>query len=276
MKELTKRILVAIFGIPLLIAGTFFGGWFFFILIAIVSAVSQWEFYSIQGNKNIQPQAGTGIISGMIMLLGIETGYWLVAGALLMIALMIILASEMFRRHTNVSANIGVTLLGILYIPFFLGTLLYIRTEMDHLAPAVSYAGFKLVAVIFITIWICDTFAYSFGRILGKRRLFKKVSPNKTWAGAIAGVAGSILVLTIVWMLDILPLNWTECLIIGMVIGVVGQTGDLVESWFKRDAGVKDSSSLLPGHGGMLDRFDSIIFVSPAIFLFINLIFKQG
>ncbi len=110
--------------------------------------------------------------------------------------------------------------------------------------------------------------------MLGKHKLYEKVSPNKTWEGAIAGVIGSILVLSLVKMLAILPVSWPFTLLAGLIIGIVGQTGDLVESWFKRDAGVKDSSSLLPGHGGMLDRFDSIIFVSPAIFLLTNLVFR--
>lgn len=274
MNELTKRIIVAFFGIPLLIGGAFLGGWFYFILISIVSTVSQWEFYKIQEKKNIHPQGLTGIFIGLFLLFGIETGYWFITGAFMILSLMVVLAKEMFRQHENVSANIGVTLLGIFYIPFFLGTLLYMRTQMDELVPTVSYAGFKLIVVIFISIWICDTFAYSFGRMLGKHKLFKKVSPNKTWEGAIAGVTGSVLVLFLVKMLAILPISWPFTLLAGLIIGVVGQTGDLVESWFKRDAGVKDSSSLLPGHGGMLDRFDSIIFVSPAIFLLINLIFR--
>ena len=274
MNELTKRIIVAFFGIPLLIGGAFLGGWFYFILISIVSTVSQWEFYKIQEKKNIHPQGLTGIFIGLFLLFGIETGYWFITGAFMILSLMVVLAKEMFRQHENVSANIGVTLLGIFYIPIFLGTLLYMRTQMDELVPTVSYAGFKLIVVIFISIWICDTFAYSFGRMLGKHKLFKKVSPNKTWEGAIAGVTGSVLVLFLVKMLAILPISWPFTLLAGLIIGVVGQTGDLVESWFKRDAGVKDSSSLLPGHGGMLDRFDSIIFVSPAIFLLINLIFR--
>jgi phosphatidate cytidylyltransferase len=271
MNELTKRILVALVGIPILVAGTFFGSWYFFVIIAIISALAQWEFYQIQKRKNIQPQNFTGIIIGLFILFGIETGHWLITGSVLIMALMGIMTMEMFRQHKNVSANIGVTLLGIFYIPLFLGTLLYLRTQTDQLFPAISHAGFKLIVVMFVGIWLCDTFAYSFGSMLGKRKLFQKVSPNKTWAGAIAGVIGSLLILFLAKILNVIPFGWPVTIAIGLIIGIIGQTGDLVESWFKRDADIKDSSQLLPGHGGMLDRFDSILFVSPAVFLLINL-----
>lgn len=272
MNELAKRVIVAIFGIPLLIGSAFMGGWYFFTIVSIVSIIAQWEFYKIQEKKEIYPQNILGILAGFFILLGVETGYWYVTGGFMMITIMIVLATEMFRQHENVSANIGVTLLGVFYIPFFLGTLLFMRTQFDQLMPSVENAGFKLVLIIFVGIWICDTFAYGFGRLIGKHKLFVKVSPNKTWEGAFAGVLGSILTLIAVKMLMILPVSWAVALSIGLLIGTVGQIGDLVESWFKRDAGVKDSSSLLPGHGGMLDRFDSIIFVSPAIFILINII----
>lgn len=274
MNELAKRVIVAIFGIPLLIGTAFMGGWYFFTILSLVSIIAQWEFYKIQEKKEVYPQTIIGILAGFLILLGIETGFWYVTGGFIVISIMIVLATEMFRQHENVSANIGVTLLGIFYIPSFLGTLLFMRTQFDQLMPTVENAGFKLVLVIFVGIWICDTFAYGFGRIIGKHKLFEKVSPNKTWEGAIAGVLGSMITLSAVKMFMILPISWAVALSIGLLIGMVGQIGDLVESWFKRDAGVKDSSSLLPGHGGMLDRFDSIIFVSPAIFILINIVIK--
>jgi len=274
MTELAKRILVAVFGIPLLVGMTYLGGWYFFTIIAIVSVVSQWEFYKFQENKKIYPQSYFGILIGLFILYGIQTGYWYITGFVMILALMIVLASEMFREQKNVSSDIGVTLLGIFYIPFLLGTFLYLRTLMDELLPIVDFAGFRFILVIFVAIWICDTFAYGFGRLFGKNKLFEKVSPNKTIEGGIAGVIGSIIILILVKVLGILPFSWFEAVLFGIVIGIIGQIGDLVESWFKRDAGVKDSSTLLPGHGGMLDRFDSIIFVSPAMFLLVNLLLR--
>jgi len=273
MAELTRRILVALFGIPILMTATFLGDWFFFSVIVIISSVSQWEFYKIQTKKEIFPQSITGVIVGLAILLCINTREWVIIDSILIMALMFILANEMFRRYKNISANIGVTLLGILYIPLFLGTLVYIRSYVDQIWAGTPFAGFKFVMAIFISIWICDTFAYGFGKRFGRRKLYEKVSPNKTLLGGIAGIIGSILVFSIITFSDVLPLTWWQALIFGIVIGIVGQTGDLVESWFKRDAGVKDTSNLLPGHGGMLDRFDSIIFVSPAVFILISILF---
>ena len=105
------------------------------------------------------------------------------------------------------------------------------------------------------------------GKSLGKHKLFKRVSPNKSVEGAVAGVVGSILVFLIVKWIEFVPISYVFAIISGLIVGIIGQLGDLVESWFKRDAGVKDSSNILPGHGGILDRFDSLLFVSPAFLI---------
>jgi len=274
MSELTKRILVAVVGIPLLLGFTYLGGWYFFSIVLIISAVAQWEFYEMQKQKNIQPQSISGLIVGVVVLFGVRLDQWYLTSLLLVIALMLVLVNEMFRRHKNVSTNIGVTILGILYIPFLLSTFLYLRSFLDQLFPNISNAGFRFVMIVFASIWICDTFAYAFGRMLGKHKLYEKVSPNKSMEGAVAGVIGSLLVFSIVKWAVILPIEWIEVLIFGFTVGIIGQMGDLVESWFKRDVGIKDSSSILPGHGGMLDRFDSLIFVSPAMFILVTLLFQ--
>ena len=265
MSELTKRIFVALFGIPAILVLTFLGGWFFFSLILIISFVAQLEFYEMQRKKNFQPQRLNGMIAGVLLLLGIQTAEWEIIGIVLVFMLMIILAFEMIRHHTNVSLNIGVTLVGIMYIPLFLGTLIYTKSYVDNTFSGIPYAGFKFIMMILITIWICDTFAYTFGNIFGKHKLYERVSPNKTIEGGIAGLLGAVITVLIVKVFNILPLPWMSAIIIGIAIGVFGQLGDLVESWFKRDAGVKDSSSILPGHGGMLDRFDSLLFLSPSL-----------
>jgi len=273
MRELTKRILVAFAGIPVITGLTYLGGWYFFSLILFVSLVAQHEFYQMQKKLNHQPQFVNGFSTAIILLLGIQTGDWIVFGAMIIAMLLFIHVYGMLRHHKNVSANIGVTLAGVLYIPFFLGLLIYSKSTIDLMMPDIPRAGFRFIMILLIAIWICDTFAYSFGALLGKHKLYEKVSPKKTIEGAIAGLIGALLTLVLVKIFLILPLTWPAALIIGFTIGLVGQTGDLVESWFKRDAGVKDSSALLPGHGGMLDRFDSLIFLSPAMFILILIFF---
>ena len=273
MSELTKRILVALVGIPLIVVLIFLGDWYFFILILIISFVAQLEFYEMQKKKNFQPQRINGIIAGILLLLGIQTGEWEGIGIGLVFILMLILAFEMFRHHENVSINIGITLVGILYIPLFLGTLLYTKSYVDGTFSGVQYAGFKYILMILISIWICDTFAFAFGILFGKHKLNEKVSPNKTIEGGVAGLVGAIITILLVKAFNVLPIDWISVIIIGLTVGILGQMGDLVESWFKRDAGVKDSSTILPGHGGMLDRFDSLLFLSPSLLIVTFLLF---
>jgi len=273
MNELTKRIIVAVFGIPTILVLIFLGDWYFFTLILIISFVAQLEFYDMQIKKDYRPQRVNGVIAGILILVGYQTGEWnsIIVG--MVIILMLILASEMFRHHENVSINVGITLVGILYIPMFLGTLIHTKSYVDMTFDTVQYAGFRYIMMILIAIWICDTFAYGFGMLFGKHKLNEKVSPNKTMEGGIAGLAGAILTLLVAKALHVVPINWMSAIIIGTSVGIFGQMGDLVESWFKRDAGVKDSSTILPGHGGMLDRFDSLLFLSPSILILTILLF---
>jgi phosphatidate cytidylyltransferase len=272
MTELTKRILIAVTGIPLLLGATWYGEWYFFSVVIIINTTAQWEFYRIHHNKNIFPQSLLGITTGIILLVGTQVENVFYTRWILLLALLIILASEMFRPYKNASVHIGITLLGVLYIPASLATFLYMRNHSLEYFPGKTNPGFYFIMSIFTAIWICDTFAYAFGKWLGRHKLFEKVSPKKTIEGGTAGLAGSILVFTVVKTLHIIPVTWAMVLLFGIAVGIFGQMGDLVESWFKRNAEVKDSSNILPGHGGMLDRFDSLLFAAPSLFLIIQLI----
>jgi phosphatidate cytidylyltransferase len=169
-----------------------------------------------------------------------------------------------------------------------LGTLIYVRELFPYGFPVhkffpTSYAGdAELAAIsrwggytivsIFASIWMCDTAAYFGGSIFGRHALFERVSPKKTWEGSAFGFIAALLTMIIAraTVLDYLRLQ--DALVIGGIVGVFGQLGDLVESRFKRDAGVKDSSSLIPGHGGVYDRFDSLVFVAPIVYLYIDFV----
>jgi phosphatidate cytidylyltransferase len=124
---------------------------------------------------------------------------------------------------------------------------------------------------VFATIWICDSAAYYIGTAFGKHKLFPRVSPKKSWEGAIAGFVFAILAMVISKNIIIDFLSWNSVIGIGMIVGILGQVGDLIESLFKRDSGVKDSSNLIPGHGGIFDRFDSLIFSSPFILILLKI-----
>ncbi|MFN3306410.1 MAG: phosphatidate cytidylyltransferase, partial [Candidatus Kapaibacteriota bacterium] len=132
----------------------------------------------------------------------------------------------------------------------------------------------RFFIVILGTIWLCDSFAYFLGIALGRHKLAPRTSPNKTWEGAIAGYIGAVLSFSILNWIFRLNLPFAYQLLFASIVGVVGQIGDLAESKIKREFNVKDSSAILPGHGGFLDRLDSIMFVFPAILLVVILLLK--
>lgn len=179
-------------------------------------------------------------------------------------------------------------MLGVFIISLFFGTLIQTRelfpfgfpvskffphaiATSEDLIQINRWGGYTIISIL-ATIWICDTAAYFGGMTLGRRKLFERVSPNKTWEGAVFGFVFSILTMLAAQSLLLAYMSTTNAVIIGMMIGCFGQMGDLVESRFKRDAGVKDSSSIIPGHGGVYDRFDSLVFVSPILYLYIDFV----
>ncbi len=159
--------------------------------------------------------------------------------------------------------DLPLTLFGWGYVPVFLGTLIYIRQALF------DGEDFWLYTLYFISaIWICDTAAYVGGKLLGRHKLAPYISPKKTWEGALFGLAGALL-WAYAWVPHLQQKTDRQDVFYGaLVVGVVGQLGDLVESYFKRSAGVKDSGNLLPEHGGALDRFDSLILSAPFIFMY--------
>lgn len=209
------------------------------------------------------------------------------------LTLVLVMLVELFRNKGSVIANAGATIMGLAYVGISLGTLLGLRElygmefplslAMAHangLSPlsddavrATTYAwgGWTIIS-IFLSLWACDTMAYFGGRMMGKHKLFVRVSPNKTWEGAVWGFFGAVGIFLVMRGLVLPYVAVHQAVIIGVIIGVFGQIGDLVESALKRDAGVKDSSSLIPGHGGVLDRFDSLIFVAPILYLYIDFV----
>lgn len=196
---------------------------------------------------------------------------------------------ELFRNRGSAILNIAATFLGTFYIGLFLGCAVGMReiftvlefpvsrilgvidVAPEHLQLLDRWGGGTVIAVL-ATIWICDSAAYFGGRALGRHRLFPRVSPKKSWEGAIFGFLGAVGAMVAAREIGLGYLSLTHAIVMGAIIGSVGQVGDLVESLIKRDAGIKDSSGLIPGHGGVFDRFDSFILVSPLIFLYLDFI----
>jgi phosphatidate cytidylyltransferase len=167
--------------------------------------------------------------------------------------------------------NIASTVWGLFYPAVFFGFMILLRELPNELGMEYKLGG-KWLLLMLIIIWICDTAAYFIGKAVGKHKLFFRISPHKTVEGAVAGLVFSFITAYIFHLTYIEDLTLLQCMIIALIAGTIGQIGDLVESLFKRDAGVKDSSNLLPGHGGMLDRFDAPLFVAPVVYLYLKFI----
>lgn len=159
-----------------------------------------------------------------------------------------------------------------LYLSLFLGSWIMLRE--NRFVEGYKIGGY-IVGSAFISVWILDTMAYFTGKMFGKHKLFPSVSPNKTVEGGIGGVLGAVSAMLAAKYVFFNQLSIVHAVLIGGIIGIVGQLGDVIESFLKRQTGAKDSSSILPGHGGIFDRFDSIIFVGPFVYAYVWLFLQE-
>ncbi len=269
VKELAKRVLMALWGIPLILGLSYLGGYYFLALILVINGFSIWEFNTMTRHKQRHPYRFLAVVLSSFILLSAYWFAWEITMNIILITIFVILLRHLKITPPETSLNSMITIAGIAYISLFLATLIEFRQNFalwQHTTDDI-YSGGKFMVLLWVSIWVCDTFAYFGGRLLGKHKLAPVTSPNKTIEGAIFGLLGGILIFVVfgpLWLPEIAPkMFWLS----GFVVGIFGQIGDLVESRFKRDAGVKDTSTILPGHGGFFDRFDSLIFVSPIFYL---------
>lgn len=270
MNNFLQRTLTGIVFVVVLIGGTYFHPYSIFLLFMLISNVAVYEFYSITKTDTVQPQIVTGIaLNSILQIISFLTALNLVGLNYLSLILpvgLIVFCIELYRKKPLPFNDIAYTLLANAYIsvPFALVYAIAIN--------GVSGAFFspELVIAVLVLVWTNDTGAYLFGMSFGKRKLFERISPKKSWEGA---VGGTLAVLGVAYAISlyvpyISALHW---MILGFVVSVAANFGDLAESMLKRSIGIKDSGSILPGHGGMLDRFDGVIFAIPAFFAYLQL-----
>jgi phosphatidate cytidylyltransferase len=282
VNELAKRTLFALVGAPLTIALIYFGGWILATALGVVAALGAWELYRMTRTAGNGPLEMPGIVIAACVPLMVHATYLGVFRATITVAVMILLAltaGVIWARGTagKPLVSLALTVIGIVYPA--LVTYMYPIRYHDYAVGAL--AGTILLMLPIALTWATDTGAYFFGRMFGRHKLIPSVSPAKTVEGAIGGVVVAIIAawLYVVFLLkpfaqlSMLPLG---IVLFAIVIAVVAQIGDLAESLFKRDAGVKDSSRLLPGHGGILDRFDSLLFVLPVAYVLLGYFLKSA
>jgi len=272
---LTKRLLTAIIAIPLLIASIYLGSKFVFMFIVMLCVgFALYEFYkmNIPNHKFIKVIA---ILAGLAVVYFVHyyqdnltfentnvlSSYitWLMVIITIAVFIFLFLNIIYFPKKVFLLNNPLILLIGIVYVGLFLSYLILIRSTPD---------GRNWVLFTLLVVWFGDTGAYFTGSLIGKHKLFPATSPKKTVEGALGCLAASIIAAfaTKIWLLK--ELDLTHCIFLALSIAIIGQLGDLCESTFKRINDIKDSSNLLPGHGGMLDRIDSVLFVAPLVYYY--------
>ena len=290
MSELALRVIFSVIAAPLALWIVLAGGAPLAALLAIVSALGAWEFYRIARASQARPLDDVGITLAGLLPLAIHAHYlgvFTVRPAIGALVVLVILAATIWLRGVggHPLGAAATTIFGVLYTAGMLGFGYAIRYHdtvagydavgAAHLGPiAVPPGGVLLIFPLVIT-WASDIGAYFFGRMIGGRKLIPAVSPGKTVAGAVGGLVTSMVVSYAFarWVLvPVAHLGFTPwgALLFGAIISVAAQVGDLFESLLKREGGVKDSSRIIPGHGGILDRFDSLIFVLPVAYLLLS------
>jgi len=289
--ELARRIAFGVIAAPLGAAILVYGDWPLAALLAITAALGAHELFKMARATGLTPFEGVGsAIAGLIPLLVHARFLRLYEpdgrlGALSVAALVILVVIAMSIWMRGVAGKpltaVAVTIIGALYTGGMLSFAYAIRYHPYASAPTsgslfnLPSGGLLLLLPVFVT-WASDIGAYAVGRTMGKHKLIPSVSPGKTVEGSIGGLAASMLV---AWAYTQFALHPSHlgfrsqplgALAFGAVLSVAAQIGDLAESLFKREAGVKDSSHLIPGHGGVLDRFDSLLFVMPVAFVLLN------
>ncbi|MBI4181069.1 MAG: phosphatidate cytidylyltransferase [Chloroflexi bacterium] len=272
---LKKRVITALWGIPVLVVAIWFDTplpWFT-ILVAVWGGLAVLEFYRLVATSKVPPLTYFGLIWTLLFILSRDPALLTLIGPffdqnrltpLLLASAVILPLIWLLRREQKEKAFISWawTTAGILYVGWLLSYLVALKGLND---------GRNWILLVMFTTFASDTAAFFIGRTWGRHQLAPNISPKKTWEGAIAGAIGAIIV-SLLFLLPTplnLPMNWAQAILLGLIASVFGQLGDMVESLFKRNMGAKDSGNLLPGHGGVLDRIDSIVFTGVVVYYYV-------
>jgi phosphatidate cytidylyltransferase len=286
---LRYRLLTALIGIPIALLAIWLGGWALTGLLFLLSLIGLREFYRLAARLGAAPASWIGYLFALGFLITAQARFdyslsdlTYETASIGLFALLFLAAAtrEVLRPAGSPSLlSLGATVTGALYLPLLFSFLVLLRGRFQFIPSPSSTAvlstwnfGARLVLLVFIVCWIADTAAYFAGRAFGRRKLAPSLSPGKTVEGSLAGLVAAAVVGSAFGRAFGLPLS--HALLVSAAMGLFGQVGDLAKSRLKREAGVKDFGSLFPGHGGVLDRFDSLLFNSPLAYYCLCLLLK--
>ncbi len=273
MSNLIQRSITGFFFVIVLLSGIIFGKYTFIALFMVITCISLWEFYSMTEKSGLRPQKLIGTLAG--------TAFFLISSLYLQRVLpqsyviflfpmlFLIMILEIYKPSDKPITNTAITLLGIFYLSMPLVLLNYLAYPPPlGSTNAIGYNP-NIILGFFFLMWTNDSFAYLTGVKIGKHKLFESISPKKTWEGSIGGALFTFIASFILahYFHELRLLDWV---IMALLITIFGTLGDLVQSNFKRSLNLKDSGTLLPGHGGILDRLDSVFIASPFVFAYIQ------
>lgn len=271
MKVLVKRSLTGIVFAAIMLAGILIHQYIFATVFAIFLMFTLFEFYKISENIGYEPSVKIGLICSLLLfVIFFLAASHVIPKEYIYLSILIplfTLLPDLFDKRKNGFKNSMITIAGIIYIalPYsLLSFLIYPGNDYGS-----QFYPWVLMGIFFI-IWIYDSMAYVFGSILGKHKICVRISPKKSWEGLIGGTVFAVItgIVNSLFFDELSLINWV---VVALLIVAFGTSGDFFESKLKREAGVKDSGNILPGHGGMLDRFDTMLFAAPVIFVWITL-----
>ncbi len=280
-----SRLLVDLLGIPALLTLIWLGGAYYALFVVVVAMLGLREYFRLIAKGGFSARRLPGWLAAALLLAAAAQyvgllpggGGWATLGKQFVTIVLLLLVAlqiwEVLQPAQSPWQNLSVNLVGVLWIAGFCATFILVRSaDYSTLGTQVDLA-YRLTMALYLSVWACDSLAYLFGRAYGKRKLFPAASPNKTVVGSVAGLIGAVVLMLGLGYGGWLPgeaISPVDLLVFGLITGGIGQLGDFAESRLKRDFGVKDSGRLLPGHGGALDRFDSLLFVMPVAWIYLT------
>nr|MBE6191988.1 phosphatidate cytidylyltransferase [Rikenellaceae bacterium] len=278
LKNLVVRTVSGIGLTVVVLGGILWSQWSLGAVLLLLLVGGMWEFYNLSAKQAINPQRFLGLLAGVLLfalnfafvsndieVLGAASRLFAGGLAMLLLLVPLMFICELYRKQPNPAANIGATLMGVCYVALPLSLTLYLP-----IIGSEAWNPWVLIAYICI-VWSNDVFAYLVGMAIGRRRLFERLSPKKSWEGFFGGLVGAVVAGVVV--AHLMHHDYITWGVLAVVVAVTAVFGDLAESMFKRAADVKDSGALIPGHGGVLDRFDALLLSAPFVFIYMLFVF---